>query len=98
MTSEEKQKMMEEIMQVVDKHVAKSEHKVPSSPNKYGRDHGISDEEMARWKEEYRQMRVEGRKILEEVRRNPIDVTKLESSFDLTTHTQLLKEEWNQLK
>ena len=59
MTAEEKQKMMDEIMQVVEKHVAKSEDKTPSTPNRYGREYGISDEEMTKWKREYRQMRVE---------------------------------------
>ena len=43
MTAEEKQKMMDEIMQVVEKHVAKSEDKTPSTPNRYGREYGISD-------------------------------------------------------
>lgn len=98
MTTSEKQKMMEEIMQVVEKHISKSENKTPSTSNCYGRKYGISDEEMAKWKQEYRQMRVEGKKIIEEVKRNPIDVTGLESSFDLGHHTQLLKEQWNQLK
>lgn len=93
MTAEEKQKMMEEIMQVVEKHVSKSENKAPQTPNRYGRQYGISDEEMAEWKEEYRQMRVEGKKIIEEVRRNPIDVRPLEDapSFDLEKQTILLK-------
>lgn len=98
MTAEEKQKMMEEIMQVVEKHVSKSEKKEPQTPNRYGRQYGISDEEMAKWKEEYRAMRVDGKKIIDEVRRHPIDVTGLESSFDLTQHTILLKEQWNNLK
>ena len=98
MTAEEKQKMMEEIMQVVEKHVAKSEDKTQSTPNRYGREYGISDDEMAKWKREYRQMRVEGKKIIDEVRRHPIDVTGLESSFDITQHTILLKEQWNKLK
>lgn len=98
MTAEEKQKMMEEIMQVVEKHISKSEGKKPTTPNRYGRQYGISDEEMSKWKEEYRQMRVEGKKILDEVRQNPIDVSGLDSSFDIMQHTILLKEEWNKLK
>lgn len=51
MTAEEKQKMMEEIMQVVEKHVSKSKGKKPTTPNRYGRQYGISDEEMSKWKE-----------------------------------------------
>lgn len=39
-----------------------------------------------------------GKKILDEVRRNPIDVSGLDSSFDIMQHTILLKEEWNKLK
>lgn len=98
MTAEEKQKMMEEIMQVVEKHIAKSEDNTPSTPNRYGREYGISDEEMAKWKREYRQMRVEGKKIIDEVRNHPIDVTGLETSFDIARQTLLLKEQWNSLK
>ena len=84
MTKEEKQKMMEEIMQVVEKHIAKSEDNTPSTPNRYGR--------------EYRQMRVEGKKIIDEVRNHPIDVTGLEASFDIARQSLLLKEQWNSLK
>lgn len=91
MTTEEKQKMMEEIMQVVEKHVAKSEDKTPSSPNRYGREYGISDDEMTKWKQEYKAMRIEGKAILESVRKNPIDTTKLETSFDIGLQTKLLK-------
>ena len=98
MTAEEKQKMMDEIMQVVEKHIAKSEDKTPSTPNRYGREYGISDEEMTKWKREYRQMRVEGKKIIDEVRNHPIDVTGLDSSFDIMQQTILLKEQWNNLK
>lgn len=93
MTKEEKQKMMEEIMQVVEKHIAKSEGNIPSTPNRYGREYGISDEEMAKWKREYRQMRVEGKKIIDEVRNHPIDVTGLETSFDIAQQSLLLKEQ-----
>ena len=98
MTAEEKQKMMDEIMQVVEKHVAKSEDKTPSTPNRYGREYGISDEEMTKWKREYRQMRVEGKKIIDEVRNHPIDVTGLDSSFDIMQQPILLNEQWNNLK
>ena len=98
MTGEEKRKMMEEIMQVVEKHIAKSKDNTPSTPNRYGREYGISDEEMAKWKREYRQMRVEGKKIMDEVRNHPIDVTGLEASFDIPQQTLLLKEQWNNLK
>lgn len=97
MTAEEKQKMMEEIMQVVEKHIAKSEDNTPSTPNRYGREYGISDEEMAKWKREYRQMRVEGKKIIDEVRKHPIDVTGLEASFDIAQQSLLL-EQWANLK
>ena len=98
MTKEEKQKTMEEIMQVVEKHIAKSEDNTPSTPNRYGREYGISDEEMTKWKREYRQMRVEGKKIIDEVRNHPIDVTGLETSFDIARQTLLLKEQLNSLK
>ena len=98
MTKKKKKKMMDEIMQVVEKHVAKSEDKTPSTPNRYGREYGISDEEMTKWKREYRQMRVEGKKIIDEVRNHPIDVTGLDSSFDIMQQTILLKEQWNNLK
>lgn len=92
MTNEEKEKMMSEIMEVVERHVAKSEKKeIPIHTNKYGRQFGIPDEEMSKWKEEYKAMRVEGKKILEEVRRNPIDASKLVSSFDLDFQSNLLK-------
>lgn len=37
---------MEEIMQVVEKHIAKSEDNTPSTPNRYGREYGIP---MRRW-------------------------------------------------
>lgn len=97
MTKEEKQKMMEEIMQVVEKHITKSEDNTPSTPNRYGREYGISDEEMAKWKREYRQMRVEGKKIIDEVRKHPIDVTGLEASFDIAQQSLLL-EQWANLK
>lgn len=92
MTKEEKAKMLAEIMEVIDKHVEKCEEKKPPiHSNKYGRSFGISDEEMSKWKEEYKKMRVEGRTILEQVRKNPIDTSKLVSSFDIDFHTQLLK-------
>lgn len=95
MTAEEKAKMMEEIMQVVEKHVSKSEEKqkAPKHSNKYGREYGISDEEMSKWKEEYKRMRVEGRIILENVRNKPIDTSKLADcpSFDIDYQTSLLK-------
>ena len=97
MTGEEKRKMMEEIMQVVEKHIAKSEDNTPSTPNRYGREYGISDEEMAKWQREYRQMRVEGKKINDEVRKHPIDGTGLEASFDIAQQSLLL-EQWNNLK
>lgn len=95
MTAEEKTKMMEEIMQVVEKHVSKSEEKAktPKHLNKYGRDFGISDEKMSKWKEEYKRMRVDGRIILENVRTKPIDTSKLADgpSFDIDYQTSLLK-------
>ena len=84
-------------MQVVEKHIAKSEDNTPSTPNRYGREYGISDEEMTKWKREYRQMRVEGKKIIDEVRNHPIDVTVLEASFDIARQSLLL-EQWNNLK
>lgn len=100
MTAEEKQKMMEEIMQVVNKHVAKSESSQkrqklsenPQTDNKYGREFGISDSEMAKWKEEYRNMRVDTKAVLEQVRRNPIDISLLNGcpSFDIETQKNLL--------
>lgn len=43
-------------------------------------------------------MRVEGKKIIDEVRNHPIDVTGLDSSFDIMQQTILLKEQWNNLK
>ena len=43
-------------------------------------------------------MRVEGKKIIDEVRKHPIDVTGLEASFDIAQQTLLLKEQWNNLK
>lgn len=43
----------------------------------------ITAEELRKWKEMYRNMRTEGRTILDEVRSNPIDVKDLDSSFDL---------------
>ena len=43
-------------------------------------------------------MRVEGKKIMDEVRNHPIDVTGLEASFDIAQQTLLLKEQWNNLK
>lgn len=93
MTAEEKQKMMLEIMQVVDKHIQKSD--APKTTNKYGRQYGIKDEEMARWKEEYRLMRVEGRKILEEVRSHPIDVSLLKNapSFNILCQKEIFEQE-----
>lgn len=95
MTAEEKAKMMEEIMSVVEKHVSKSEEKekVLKHSNKYGKEYGISDEEMSKWKEEYKRMRVEGRFILENVRNKPIDTSKLSDcpSFDIDYQTSLLK-------
>lgn len=92
MTAEEKQKMMSEIMEVVEKHIAKSETKEkPKTVNKYGRSFGISDEEMAKWKEEYKRMRVDTKTVLEEVKRNPIDTSQLVSSFDLAYQANLLK-------
>lgn len=92
MTSEEKAKMMSEIMEVVERHVAKSEEKEkPKHSNKYGREFGISDEEMSRWKEEYRKMRVNTKAVLEEVRRYPIDTSTLISSFDIDMQTRMLK-------
>lgn len=39
--------------------------------------------EMDAWKEEYKRIRVDGKKILEEVKNNPIDRSGLISSFDL---------------
>ena len=94
MTAEEKQAMMEEIMSVVDKHVAKSEGKsIPQSENKYGREYGISDEKMAKWKAEYRAMRIEGQKILDEVRNHPIDTSRMTDcpSFNIEIQASLLK-------
>lgn len=92
MTTEEKAKMMAEIMEVVEKHIAKSEEKeLPKHSNKYGREYGISDEEMSKWKDEYRKMRVDAKTVLEQVRRNPIDSSSLISSFDIDLQTSLLK-------
>lgn len=92
MTTEEKAKMMAEIMEVVEKHIAKSEEKeFPKHSNKYGREYGISDEEMSKWKDEYRKMRVDTKTVLEQVRRNPIDSSSLISSFDIDLQTSLLK-------
>lgn len=92
MTTEEKAKMMAEIMEVVEKHIAKSEEKeLPKYSNKYGREYGISDEEMSKWKDEYRKMRVDTKTVLEQVRRNPIDSSSLISSFDIDLQTSLLK-------
>lgn len=95
MTAEEKQKMMDEIMQVVDKHVAKSENISEGSDpsNLYGREYGIRDNEMRKWKEEYRRMRVDAKLILDEVRRHPIDVSGLTTSFNLDVQRELLKED-----
>ena len=42
-------------------------------------------------------MRVEGKKIIDEVRKHPIDVTGLEASFDIARQSLLL-EQWNNLK
>jgi hypothetical protein len=92
MTKEEKTEMMSEIMEVVERHIAKSKEKeVPKYSNKYGREYGISDEEMSKWKEEYRKMRVDTKTVLEEVKRNPIDTSSLISSFDIDLQTTLLK-------
>lgn len=94
MTAQEKEQMMAEIMQVVDKHISKSENKTnmfPQSQNKYGREFGISDDKMAKWKEEYRAMRVDTKKVLDEVRKHPIDVSMLDASFDIEAQSNLLK-------
>ena len=98
MTAEEKQKMMEEIMQVVNKHVALSEadqvveeKPIPKHTNKYGREFGISDEKMSKWKEEYKKMRVDTKKVLSEVRNNPIDTSSLILSFDIAAQFTLIK-------
>ena len=99
MTAEEKRKMMNEIMQVVDKHVAKSVNssqakKVPTNANKYGRKFGISDEAMVKWKEEYRMIRVNTREILEEVRSHPIDTSILNTpSIDIASEYLKFNEE-----
>lgn len=92
MTKEEKAKMISEIMEVVERHVAKSEeNEKPKYSNKYGSSYGISDEVMSRWKEEYRKMRVDTKAVLEEVKRNPIDTSSLISSFDIDLQTRILK-------
>lgn len=92
MTEKEKQAMMAEIMDVVERHVAESEEKEPPKySNKYGREYGISDEEMSKWKDEYRKMRVDTKTILEQVRKNPINTSTLISSFDIDLQTSLLK-------
>lgn len=67
-------------------------HLPRSSSNKYGREFGISDVAMAKWKEEYRKMRVEGKYILDEVRNHPIDVRPLKgcASFDLYAQATIL--------
>ena len=87
-------------MQVVNKHVALSESDqlveekpIPKHTNKYGREFGISDEKMSKWKEEYKKMRVDTKKVLSEVRNNPIDTSSLISSFDIDAQFTLIK--WN---
>lgn len=98
MTEKEKQAMMAEIMNVVEKHVALSEEKEnektanagPYSENRYGRSYGISDKEMSEWKKQYRAMRCDTKAVLEQVMRNPIDTSCLESSFDISYQERLL--------
>lgn len=96
MTEQEKAEMMAEIMNVVDKHVAKSEGKTESDSvsnnnscntdleyNPQGNYFSTRKENMDKWKDQYKRMRLEGRIILEDVRNNPIDTSKLTSSFDV---------------
>lgn len=97
MTEKEKQAMMAEIMGVVEKHVALSEKKEekidksnPYSTNRYGRSFGISDEEMAEWKKLYRAMNCNTKEVLEQVRRNPIDSSSLNCTFDIDHQRKLL--------
>lgn len=96
MTAEEGQKMMAEIMQVVDKHAVISEENPRSLEDssihdKCEKRFGMSDEKMRKWKEEYRKMRVDAKEILEEVMRNPIDTSGLISSFDIARESSCLK-------
>lgn len=99
MTEKEKQEMMAEIMGVVEKHVAMSEKKEeenmidennPYSTNCYGRSFGISDKEMEEWKKQYRMMRCDTKTILEQVMRNPINTSNLQSSFDINHQMNLI--------
>lgn len=117
MTEKEKQEMMLEVMQVVNKHIEKadknnhyySKEKMEEGLNKisedttkskyksrnmYGREFGISDEAMAKWKEEYRKM-PSMHQILESVRGKLVsDKTITEyglTSFDLEAQARLIK-------
>lgn len=100
MTEKEKAELMAEIMNVVDKHISKSEEdgnqaiesenvdiadRIALARSRYSSQTVFSKRksEMDAWKEEYKRMRVEGKKILEEVKSNPIDTSGLMSSFDL---------------
>lgn len=100
MTEKEKAELMAEIMNVVDKHISKSEEdgsettdsknvdiaeRIASARSRYSGQTVFSKRksEMDAWKEEYKQIRVDGKKILEEVKSNPIDTSGLISSFDL---------------
>lgn len=99
MTEKEKQAMMAEIIGVVEKHVAMSEKNEeenmvdennPYSTNRYGRSFGISDKEMEEWKKQYRMMRCDTKTILEQVMRNPINTSNLQSSFDISRQMNLI--------
>lgn len=100
MTEKEKAELMAEIMNVVDKHISKSEgdktgatesentditDRIASARSRYSGQTIFSKRksEMDAWKEEYKRIRVDGKKILEEVKSNPIDTSGLISSFDL---------------
>lgn len=83
---------MTEIMQDIEKNVSKND-KLIQGKNRYGREFGISDEKMAKWKEEYIAMRIDTKKVLDEVRKHPIDISMLDGcpSFDIETQSRLLK-------
>lgn len=108
MTEKERAELMAEIMNVVDKHISKSEdgnsdvtesentdiaEKMVAARNRYSAQTVFSKRksEMDAWKEEYKRMRVDGKKILEEVKNNPIDRSELISSFDLGSEYKNIK-------
>lgn len=93
MTEKEKQEMMSEITSIVEKYITMSDNKDEKSkdePECYRKPFRISDKEMSEWKKQYKAMRCDTKAVLEQVMRNPIDTSCLESSFDISYQERLL--------